>query len=133
MADSTDMDEKFTMMEKTIKALKKFVDDKNLHISQLMNKLEAFTPGESSHDVEESLAKSKIQKEKQSASSVTALSVQQLQDMIMNTIRAQYGGTPQKVDSIDLKDSKVQWVAINMSKKRTEEVSIKLSLSKGDM
>ncbi|WMV51335.1 hypothetical protein MTR67_044720 [Solanum verrucosum] len=35
-----------------------------------------------------------------------------------------------EADSIDLKDSKVQWVAINMSKKRTEEVSIKLSPSK---
>ncbi|KAH0726425.1 hypothetical protein KY290_002238 [Solanum tuberosum] len=107
MADLTDMDEKFAMMEQPIEALKKFVDDKNLHIAQLMNKLEAFTPGESSHvptcpsgfdqqnkDVEESLAKSKFQKEKQSAS-VAALSVQQLQDMITNTIRAQYSGTPQ--------------------------------------
>ncbi|KAG5576878.1 hypothetical protein H5410_057012 [Solanum commersonii] len=107
MADSTDMDKKFAMMEQTIGALKKFVDDKNLYIAQLMNKLEAFTPGESSHvptcpssfdqrnkDVKESLAKSKYQKEKQSTS-VVALSVQQLQDMITNTIRAQYGGTPQ--------------------------------------
>ncbi|KAH0645173.1 hypothetical protein KY284_033057 [Solanum tuberosum] len=39
MADSTDMDEKFAMMEQTIEALKKSVDDKNLHIAQLMNKL----------------------------------------------------------------------------------------------
>ena len=71
MTDSTDMDEKFSMMEQTIEALKKFVDDKNLHIAQLMNKLEAFTPRDSSHvptcpsgfdqrnkDVEEPLAKS---------------------------------------------------------------------------
>ena len=77
MAESTDMDEKFTMMEQTIESLKKSVDDKNLHIAQLMNKLEAFTPIESSHvptcpsgfdqqnkDVEESSAKSKFQKEK---------------------------------------------------------------------
>ncbi|WMV41674.1 hypothetical protein MTR67_035059 [Solanum verrucosum] len=35
--------------------------------------------------------------------------------------------------SIDLEDSKVQWAAIKMSKKRTEEVSIKLSPSKRDM
>uniref|UniRef100_M1DUY2 Uncharacterized protein n=1 Tax=Solanum tuberosum TaxID=4113 RepID=M1DUY2_SOLTU len=86
MADSTDMDKKFAMMDQTIETLKKSVDDKNLHIYQLMNKLEAFTPGESSHvptcpsgfdqqnkDVEESLGKSKFQKEKQSAS-VAALS-----------------------------------------------------------
>ena len=71
-----------------------------------MNKLEAITPRESSHvptypydfdqrnkDVEESLSKSKFQKKKQSAS-VAALFVQQLQDMITNTIKAQYGGTP---------------------------------------
>ncbi|KAH0781231.1 hypothetical protein KY290_000829 [Solanum tuberosum] len=77
MADSTDMDEKFATLELTIQALKKSVDDKKLHIAQLMNKLEAFTPGESSHvptcppgfdqrnkDVEESLMKSKFQKEK---------------------------------------------------------------------
>ncbi|KAH0686101.1 hypothetical protein KY284_016654 [Solanum tuberosum] len=109
IADLTDMDEKFAMIEQTIEALKKSVDDKNLHIAQLMNKLETFTPRESSHvptcppgfdarnkDVEESLAKSKFQKEKQFAS-VAALSVQQLQDMITNTIRAQYGGTPQSM------------------------------------
>ena len=95
------------MMEQSIEALKKSVDDKNLHIAQLINKLEAFTPGQSSHDptcpsgfdqrnkdVEESLEKSEFQNEKQSAS-VAALSVQQLQDMMTNTIRAQYGGTPQ--------------------------------------
>ncbi|KAG5586543.1 hypothetical protein H5410_046977 [Solanum commersonii] len=72
MADSTDMDEKFAMLEKTIESLKNSIDDKNLHIAQLMNKLETFTPRESSHvptcppgfdfdarnkDVEESLAK----------------------------------------------------------------------------
>ena len=67
-----------------------------------MNKLEAFIPRESSHiptcpsgfdqrskNVEEYLANSKFQKEKQSASDVV-LFVQQLQDMITNTIRAQY-------------------------------------------
>ncbi|KAH0746110.1 hypothetical protein KY285_007767 [Solanum tuberosum] len=38
-----------------------------------------------------------------------------------------------EADSIDLEDSKVQWATIEMSKKRTKEVSIKLSPSKGDM
>ncbi|WMV19001.1 hypothetical protein MTR67_012386 [Solanum verrucosum] len=38
-----------------------------------------------------------------------------------------------EADSIDLKNSKVQWAAIKMSMKRVEEVSIKLSPSKGDM
>ncbi|KAH0776474.1 hypothetical protein KY290_007885 [Solanum tuberosum] len=49
MADSTDIDEKFAMMEQTIEALKKSLDDKNRHIAQLMNKLVALTLGESSH------------------------------------------------------------------------------------
>ena len=38
-----------------------------------------------------------------------------------------------EVDPIDLKDSKVQWASIKMFKKRTEEVSIKLSPPKGDL
>ncbi|WMV55191.1 hypothetical protein MTR67_048576 [Solanum verrucosum] len=38
-----------------------------------------------------------------------------------------------EADSIDLEDSKVQWAIIKMSKKRTEEVSIKFSPSKRDM
>ncbi|WMV37856.1 hypothetical protein MTR67_031241 [Solanum verrucosum] len=38
-----------------------------------------------------------------------------------------------EADSIDLEDSKIQWAAIKMSKKRTEQVSIKLSPSKGYM
>ncbi|WMV08433.1 hypothetical protein MTR67_001818 [Solanum verrucosum] len=38
-----------------------------------------------------------------------------------------------EADPVDLEDSKVQWDAIKMSKKRTEEVSIKLLPSNGDM
>ncbi|PHU22627.1 Pre-mRNA-splicing factor SLU7 [Capsicum chinense] len=45
MADSTDLDEKFAIREQNLKALKKLVDDKNLYIAQLMNKLEAYKPG----------------------------------------------------------------------------------------
>ncbi|KAG5576228.1 hypothetical protein H5410_056362 [Solanum commersonii] len=81
-------------MEQTIEAFKKSVDDKNLHIAQLMNRLEAFTPAESSHVPTCPPVKSKFQNEKQS-SSIASLSVQQLQDMITITIRSQYGGTTQ--------------------------------------
>ncbi|KAH0685741.1 hypothetical protein KY290_017269 [Solanum tuberosum] len=38
-----------------------------------------------------------------------------------------------QTDSIDLVDSKVQWAAIKMSKKRLDVVSIKLSPSKRDI
>ncbi|WMV46332.1 hypothetical protein MTR67_039717 [Solanum verrucosum] len=40
---------------------------------------------------------------------------------------------PTQADSIDLVDSKVQWVVIKMYKKRIEEVPINLSPSNGDM
>ncbi|OIT05051.1 hypothetical protein A4A49_04639 [Nicotiana attenuata] len=81
MTNATNVDKKFTMMEQTIEVSKKSVEDKDLQIAQLMNKLEAFAPGESSHvpprspgstsqktAIEESLAKFNIQKEKQSTS-----------------------------------------------------------------
>lgn len=94
MVDATELDEKFVMMEQTIKVLKKFVKNKDLQIAQRMNKMKAFEPRESSHfstcppgfapqnkGVDESLAKSKFQKKKPSVS-IATLSVQQLQDMI---------------------------------------------------
>ncbi|KAF3671599.1 hypothetical protein T459_11687 [Capsicum annuum] len=50
MADAINMDEKFAIMEQTIKVLKKSVEDKDLQIAQLMDKLESFSPGELNHD-----------------------------------------------------------------------------------
>lgn len=104
MANSTYMDDKFSMMDQSIETLKKSVDDKNIHFSQLMNKLEIFKPRQSSQTPlvnlvlmhETSMLRNlyqiqKFQKEKQSASAAT-LFVQQLQDIITNTIRAQYDG-----------------------------------------
>ncbi|PHT74991.1 hypothetical protein T459_22268 [Capsicum annuum] len=84
MADATDMDEKFAIMEQTIEVLKQSVEDKDLQIAQLMDKLESFALGESSHDpaypldftpqnkdVDKSPSKTKSQKEKQSTSVAT--------------------------------------------------------------
>ncbi|KAG5600167.1 hypothetical protein H5410_031537 [Solanum commersonii] len=131
----------------SMNALKKFVDDKNLHIAQLMNKLEAFTLGESSHvltcpssfdqrnkDIEESLAKSKFQKEKQSTS-IVALSIQQLQDMITNTIRAQYGETPQSSmktpeGSLEIYNNEVDGLTLVTHKKRRHQVVLRIRLPK---
>ncbi|KAG5584995.1 hypothetical protein H5410_045429, partial [Solanum commersonii] len=150
MTDSTDIEKKFAKMEQTTEALKKSVDDKNLHITQLMNKLETFTPGESSHvptcplgfdernkDVEESLANSKFQKEKQSTL-VAALSVQQLQDMINKHYRGSiWRNTTNKIgathvaSSIDeTKESKGEHSPIITQEHQTNE---KLSPSKGDL
>ncbi|KAK4362222.1 hypothetical protein RND71_017463 [Anisodus tanguticus] len=74
MADATDMDEKFAMMDQTIEALKKSLEDNNLQIAQLINRLETFSLAESSHiphvppgfppqnkEVEESLSKFKLE------------------------------------------------------------------------
>ncbi|KAF3622660.1 RNA-directed DNA polymerase -like protein [Capsicum annuum] len=44
MADATNMDEKFTIMEQNIEVLKKSIDDKDLQIAQLMNKLGVLFP-----------------------------------------------------------------------------------------
>ncbi|KAJ8541998.1 hypothetical protein K7X08_016864 [Anisodus acutangulus] len=49
MDDATNIDEKFAMIEQTIEGLKNSIHDKNLQITQLMNKLEAFTLAESSY------------------------------------------------------------------------------------
>ncbi|KAG5618178.1 hypothetical protein H5410_018002 [Solanum commersonii] len=49
MVDATDIDEKFAMMEQTIEALKKSIDDKDLQITQLMSKLDLYNSGESHH------------------------------------------------------------------------------------
>ncbi|OIT27901.1 hypothetical protein A4A49_21469 [Nicotiana attenuata] len=144
MTDATNVDEKFAMMEQTIEVLKKSVEDKDLQIAQLMNKLEAYAPGESSHvpprspvftsqktAVEESFAKLNIQKEKQSTS-VAALSVQQLQDMITNTIRAQYGGPSQSSLELDnhSKDKDDEgWILVT-HKKRKHQAVLRLPLPK---
>ncbi|KAK4718534.1 hypothetical protein R3W88_016872 [Solanum pinnatisectum] len=51
MVDATDMDERFAMMEQTIEALKKSIDDKNLQIAQLMSMLDLYNSGESHHNL----------------------------------------------------------------------------------
>ncbi|KAH0639770.1 hypothetical protein KY285_036356 [Solanum tuberosum] len=51
MVDATDMDEKFAMMEQTIEALKKSIDDKNIQIAQLMIKLDLYNSRESHHNL----------------------------------------------------------------------------------
>ncbi|KAK4740182.1 hypothetical protein R3W88_003879 [Solanum pinnatisectum] len=103
MVDATYMDEKFTMMEQTIEALKKSIDNKNLQIAELMSKLDLYNSRKSHHiltaqekfDIDSPTKPVDSQSAKRSAS-VATLTVQQLQNMITNTIKAQYGGPPQK-------------------------------------
>ena len=102
MVDATDMDEKFSMMEKTIEALKKSIDDKNLQITHLMSKLVLYNSKESHHNLKtleevdiDCLTKSVYSQSAKQCASIATLTVQQLQDMITNTIKAQYGGLSQ--------------------------------------
>ncbi|KAK4718035.1 hypothetical protein R3W88_016373 [Solanum pinnatisectum] len=108
MVDATDMDEKFAMMEQTIKALKMSIDEKNLQIAELMGKLDLYNSGESHHilttqekvDIGSPANPVDSQSAKHSGS-VATLTVQQLQDMIVNTIKAQYRGLPQNYPFLD--------------------------------
>ncbi|KAK4721248.1 hypothetical protein R3W88_011481 [Solanum pinnatisectum] len=100
--DSSISTKKFAMMEQTIEVLKKSIDDKNLQITQLMSKLDLCNSGESHHiltiqekvDIDSPTKPIDSQSTKRSTL-VATLTVQQLQDMITNTIKAQYGGPPQ--------------------------------------
>ncbi|KAH0696228.1 hypothetical protein KY290_013583 [Solanum tuberosum] len=102
MVDATDMDKKFAMMEQTIEALKKFIYEKNLQIAELIGKLDLYNSGESHHilttqekvDIDSPTKPIDSQSAKHSAS-VAILTIQQLQVMITNTIKAQYIGPPQ--------------------------------------
>ncbi|KAL0423586.1 UNVERIFIED_CONTAM: hypothetical protein Sradi_0893400 [Sesamum radiatum] len=89
--------------------LQKIVEDKDLQIVQLMNKLEPTNAGESSHNhssspkhdgqekqaYEELPMQQSVKKSSYSATSIALLSVQQLLEMIANTIKVQYGESTQ--------------------------------------
>ena len=93
------MEEKMAEMEQRVVLLTKALEDKDLQIATLMNKLEVQDLGESSHGHKFISAKDDEGREientpqREQSTSVASLSVQQLQDMITNTIQAQYEGS----------------------------------------
>ena len=93
------MEEKMAEMEQRVVLFTKALKDKDLQIATLMNKLKVQDLGESSQGHKFTSAKDDKGREientpwREQSTSVTSLSVQQLQDMITNTIRAQYGGS----------------------------------------
>ncbi|KAL0391458.1 UNVERIFIED_CONTAM: hypothetical protein Slati_4530900 [Sesamum latifolium] len=108
VTEATTMEEQVAQMAQAIADLQKIVEDKDIQIAQLMNKLEPTNAGESSHNHssasknaekdqadEEPPMQESAQKSSYSATSVAVLSVQQLQEMIANTIKAQYSGSAQ--------------------------------------
>ena len=103
ITNTSAMEEKMAEMEQRIVLLIKALEDKDLQIANLMNKLEVQDLGESSHGHKfpSDFTSTKDDKgreientpRREQSTSVASLSVQQLQDMITNTIRAQYGGS----------------------------------------
>ena len=93
------MEEKMVEMEQKVILLIKVLEDKDLQIATLMNKLKVQDLGESSHGHKFTSAKDGEEREientprQEQSTSIASLLVQQLQDMITNTIRAQYGGS----------------------------------------
>ena len=90
-------------MEQRVVLLTKALEDKDLQIATLMNKLEVQDLGESSHDPKFPFGFTSTKGDKgkenqdspqwEQSTSVASLSIQQLQDIIIDTIRAQYGGS----------------------------------------
>ena len=102
MMKTATIDEKIAEMGHAIAKLTKTVEGKDLQIATLMNKLKAQNRGESSnghsHTHQHTSQDAHTSSPKKagglqgSSTSISSLSVQQLQDMITNTIRAQCGG-----------------------------------------
>jgi hypothetical protein len=99
MIETAVVDERIVAMERAISKLTKTVEEKDLQIATLMNKLEVHNHGESSnspvHQHTPQDGHKRVEDQHTNSTSITSLSVQQLHDMITNTIRAQYGGAPQ--------------------------------------
>ena len=98
MTEIATINEKIAEMGHAIAKLTKTVEEKDLQIATLMNKLEVQNRGESSkghshthqHTSQDAHTSSpkKAGGPQGSSTSISSLSVQQLQDMITNTIRA---------------------------------------------
>ena len=105
MTETTTIDEKIAEMGRAIAKLTKTMEEKDLQIATLMNKLEVQNQGEPSNGQSQTQQRmlqgahrsspKKADNHHESSTFIASLSVQQLQDMIANTIRAQYGGAPQ--------------------------------------
>ena len=107
MTNTSTMEEKMAEMEQRVTLLTKAFEEKDVKIATLMNKLELQDSGESSlgpeHPPDFTLKGENARGDKGKggegtsqhghSTSMASISVQQLQDMITNTIRAQYGGS----------------------------------------
>ncbi|KAL0016898.1 hypothetical protein SO802_003967 [Lithocarpus litseifolius] len=102
MTNTYTIEEKMVEMEQRAILLTKALEDKDLQIATLMNKLEIQNLVESSHGLKFPFGFTSTKDDKwkenqdiprrEQSTLVASLSIQQLQDMITNTIRPQYGG-----------------------------------------
>ena len=105
---TTSVEEQLVEMVRAIAKLTKMVDEKDMQITSLINKVEAQVQntGESSHGLNHSsnvasplddaphMYRTMLgERQTMESASMASLSIQQLQDMITNTIRAQYDGS----------------------------------------
>ena len=96
ITNTSTLEEKIAKMEQRVVLLIKALEDKDVQIATLMNKLEVQDLGESSHGHKFTSTKDDEGREientprREQSTLVASLSVNQLQDMITNTIRAQY-------------------------------------------
>ena len=99
MTNTSTVEEKMAEMEQRVVLLTKALEDKDLQIATFMNKLKVQDLGESSHGHKFTSPKDDEGREientprREQSTSVALLSIQKLQDMITNTIQAQYGGS----------------------------------------
>ena len=104
MTETATIDEKIAEIGHAISKLTKTVEEKDLQIATLVNKLKVQNQGESSkghshtHQYTSHYAHTSSPKKADglqgSSTLISSLSVQELQDMITNIIGAQYGGAP---------------------------------------
>ena len=105
--DTTSVEEQLAEMVRAIAKLAKMVEEKDMQIASLINKVEAQVQnmGESSQglnhfpnvaspldEAPHTYRTMQVKRQTTESALVASLSVQQLQDMITNTIRVQYGG-----------------------------------------
>ena len=100
MTNTSIVEEKMVEMEQRVILLTKALEDKDVKIATLMNKLELQDSGEPSlgpeHPSGFTLKEGKLGEgtsQHRQSTLIASISVQQLQDLITNTIRAQYGGS----------------------------------------
>ena len=107
---TTSIEEQLAEMAHAIAKLTKTVEEKDMQIVSLINKVEAQVQntGKSSQglnhlsnvashldDAPHTYRKMQVERQTTESASIASLSIQHLQDMINNTIRAQYGGPSQ--------------------------------------